>query len=35
VIFAPNWSASIQHPYKVKEPTTEIVKCVKLNRVRS
>jgi len=32
VIFAPNWSASIQHPYKVKEPTTEIVECVKLNR---
>jgi hypothetical protein len=27
MIFSPNWSASIQHPYKVLEPTTEKLDC--------
>jgi hypothetical protein len=32
IIFAPNWSASISHPYKVSEPTTENLKCADLNK---
>jgi hypothetical protein len=31
IIFAPNWVASISHPYRVSEPTTENLKCVDLN----
>ena len=32
IVFAPNWTASITHPYRIVEPTTEKVKCSILNR---
>lgn len=31
LVFAPNWSATFSHPYRVSEPTTEKIDCTDFN----